>query len=259
MRRSNDRLNLSRPLLRRQQARRTPPPLPLLAAAAALLLVVVAAVALMPRDERDAAAGQPAQSQQPTTPEAADDGNDAEAESIGDAPSSTPREHWKKGEMPYLYQIDPQWSATEYSGGRLAEQGCGPTALSMVYIHLTGNTDLDPAQMAAFSTENGYATDGNGSSWTLMTEGAAKLGLTGAVLPPVPDTLRASLEAGHPLICVMAPGTFTEVGHYIVVERMGAGGKAVVHDSNSVGRSMRTWDLDLICSEASNVWSFSLA
>ena len=172
---------------------------------------------------------------------------------------STPRDQWRKGVMPYLYQIDPQWSETEYGGGRFAKQGCGPTALSMVYIYLTGKTDLDPVQMAEFSTESGYATDEQGTSWALMSEGAAQLGLYSETLPAVPSTLQASLEAGHPLICVMAPGTFTEVGHYIVVERMASDGKAVVHDSNSVGRSMRTWDLELICAEAENIWSFSAA
>lgn len=175
------------------------------------------------------------------------------------AVTSTPKERWAKGEMPYLYQIDPQWSETEYGGGSFAKQGCGPTALSMVYIYLTGNTDLDPVQMAEFSTQSGYATDEQGTSWALMTDGAYQLGLYSETLPAVASTLQASLEAGHPLICVMAPGTFTEVGHYIVVERMAADGKAVVHDSNSVGRSMRTWDLELICAEAENIWSFSAA
>ena len=172
---------------------------------------------------------------------------------------STPRDQWRKGEMPYLYQIDPQWSEAEYGGGRFAKQGCGPTALSMVYVYLTGKTDLDPVQMAEFSTESGYATDEQGTSWALMSDGAYQLGLYSETLPAVASTLQASLEAGHPLICVMAPGTFTEVGHYIVVERMASDGRAVVHDSNSVGRSMRTWDLELICAEAENIWSFSAA
>lgn len=174
--------------------------------------------------------------------------------------TSTPREEWRKGEMPYLYQIDPQWADAEYCGGSFAEQGCGPTALTMVYVYLTGSTDYDPVQMAAFSTENGYATDGNGSAWTLMSEGAATLGLYSQTLPAVESQLKAALEAGHPLICAMEPGTFTRVGHYIVVEGMASDGTHVlVHDSNSVGRSMRVWDLETICAEAQNIWSFSAA
>ena len=173
--------------------------------------------------------------------------------------SSTPRELWRKGSMPYLYQIDPEWADAEYAGGTFSETGCGPTALSMVYIYLTGNTDLDPVQMAQFSTDNGYATEGEGTSWTLMSEGAAQLGLSGQMIYASTDNLRSALEAGNPLVCVMNPGTFTEIGHFIVIERLGSDGKALVHDSNSVGRSMRTWDLDLICQEAAGVWVMSLA
>lgn len=172
--------------------------------------------------------------------------------------SSTPRELWRKGSMPYLYQIDPEWADAEYAGGTFSETGCGPTALSMVYIYLTGNTDLDPVQMAQFSTDNGYATEGEGTSWTLMSEGAAQLGLSGQMIYASTDNLRSALEAGNPLVCVMNPGTFTEIGHFIVIERLGSDGKALVHDSNSVGRSMRTWDLDLICREAAGVWVMSL-
>ena len=172
---------------------------------------------------------------------------------------STPRDQWRKGEMPYLYQIDPAWSETDYAGGRFAKTGCGPTALSMVYICLTGNTDLDPAQMGQFSTQNGYATDGEGTMWSLMSDGAAQLGLTGTMVSLDPAVLQEELEAGRPVICVMNPGTFTDIGHFIVLERLGTDGKAVVHDPNSVGRSMRTWDLELICAEAAGAWSFSAA
>lgn len=175
------------------------------------------------------------------------------------AVESTPRDEWGKGTMPYLYQIDPEWAETDYSGGPFAKTGCGPTALSMVYIYLTGNTDLDPVQMGQFSTEHGYATDGEGTLWALMSEGASELGLTGTGVLTTPDALRATLETGAPVICVMNPGTFTDIGHFIVIERLGADGRAVVHDPNSVGRSMRTWDLELICSEAAGAWSFSVA
>lgn len=172
---------------------------------------------------------------------------------------STPRDEWRKGMMPYLYQIDPAWAETDYSGGPFSKTGCGPTALSMVYIYLTGNTDLDPVQMGQFSTQHGFATDGDGTLWALMSDGAAELGLSSATVADTPDAMRAELEAGRPIICVMNPGTFTVVGHFIVLERLGSDGNAVVHDPNSVGRSMRTWDLELICSEAAGVWSFSVA
>ena len=138
-------------------------------------------------------------------------------------------------------------------------QGCGPTALCMVYIELTGATDMDPASMAQFATEHGYATEQNGSSWSLMTDGAAALGLTGKQLTPSESVLRAELEAGRPVICIMNPGHFTSSGHFIAIEKLDADGKAVVHDSNSWARSQKTWDLSTVCSEAASAWSFRTA
>lgn len=174
-------------------------------------------------------------------------------------PSSTPRDQWERGQMPYLYQIDPQWSHETYSGGRLRHQGCGPTALSMVYADLTGKDDKDPAAMAEFATECGYSTDQSGTSWSLMTVGAGKLGLYGKQLTPSESALRAELKAGRPVICIMNPGHFTSSGHFIVVEKLDEAGKAVVHDSNSWARSQKTWDLSTVASEAASAWSFQLA
>lgn len=173
-------------------------------------------------------------------------------------PTSTSKDQWKQGEMPYLYQIDAQYSYETYSGGRLRHQGCGPTALSMVYIELTGNTDKDPAAMAKFSTQNGYSTDQDGTSWSLMTDGAAMLGLEGTQLNANESKIRSELEAGHPVIFLMNPGHFTSSGHFIAVEKLDEDGKAVVHDSNSWVRSNKTWDLSTICGEAATCWSFTL-
>ena len=97
---------------------------------------------------------------------------DEEVVPVTQAPQSTPKDGWHQGSMPYLYQIDPQYKDYPYSNGTLEKQGCGPTSLSMVYIDLTGNTTYGPTEMADFATENGYSTDGDGSSWLLMSEGA---------------------------------------------------------------------------------------
>ena len=173
-------------------------------------------------------------------------------------PTSTPRDQWQKGTMPYLYQIDPQYRDEQYSNGSMRLQGCGPFALDMVYIHLTGDTSMGPVEMAAYSTKNGYSTDRNGSAWALIGNGAAGLGLKSQSIATSASALKAALEAGNDVICIMGPGTFTRVGHFIAIEGLDADGRAIVHDSNSYGRSHMTWDLSLIASEARNAWSLSV-
>ena len=129
---------------------------------------------------------------------------------------STPVAEWRQGEVPALYQIDPTWADKPYAGGDIRENGCGPTCLSMVYVALTGHTDLDPAAMARFSEEQGHVAD-NMTAWTLMTDGAAALGLNSEELPADADTIRSALAAGKPVICSVRPGDFTKTGHFIVL------------------------------------------
>lgn len=245
----------------RESPHNTEPPsrrLPLLAGLTALALLLAVAVIALPKACSSTTTDATESAQEETTSTTEEETPSAES-SAADGPTSTPQDQWAQGNMPYLYQTDPQWADVEYAGGPLSTTGCGPTALAMVYIYLTGDTSLGPVEMAEFSAENGFAIEGSGTSWTLMTDGAAMLGLSSQILSAVPSQLEAELEAGHPVVCVMAPGTFTDVGHFIVLERMTSDGKVVVHDSNSVERSMRTWSLDLICSEAENIWSLSLS
>lgn len=169
---------------------------------------------------------------------------------------STPAHAWRKGEVPFLYQIDPQWSDEPYAGGNIHENGCGPTCLSMVYISLTGKTDLDPAAMARFSEQNGFTVDGM-TAWALMTDGAAMLGLRSTELPASADAVRAELEAGRPVICSVRPGDFTTTGHFIVLAGLTDDGQVMVRDPNNAGNGDHPWDLDRILGQCANLWAFS--
>ena len=170
--------------------------------------------------------------------------------------TSTPRAEWKRGTVPALYQIDPQWADEPYAGGTIRENGCGPTCLSMVYVALTGNTDRDPAAMARFSEEGGHVAD-NMTAWTLMTDGAAQLGLTSTELPADAGSVRDELSQGHPIICSVRPGDFTQTGHFIVLVGIDTDGSVIVHDPNSAARTQQSWDLDRVLGQCANLWAFS--
>ena len=100
------------------------------------------------------------------------------------------------GQIPYMSQYDSCWAYHAYGSSVVGVTGCGPTCLSMVYISLTGKTDLDPVAMARFSEQNGFTVDGM-TAWALMTDGAAMLGLHSAELSASADAVRAELEAGR--------------------------------------------------------------
>lgn len=175
-----------------------------------------------------------------------------------EAATSTPRDQWRAGEVSFLYQTDSAWADAPYAGADVAEAGCGPTSLAMVYVALTGKTDLDPAAMAAFSEQGGYVEDGL-TAWRLMTEGAAELGLSSREVSADESALTAQLAVGHPVICSVGPGDFTEKGHFIVLAGMAEDGRVVVHDPNSAERSAQTWDASRVLSQCRNLWAFERA
>ena len=73
-----------------------------------------------------------------------------------------------KGKIPLLLQYDKRWGYAKYEDNILAINGCGPTALSMVYTGLTGDNKMTPFKIAEFSSENGYYME-EGTSWYLMS------------------------------------------------------------------------------------------
>ena len=178
----------------------------------------------------------------------------ADADGAGDV--STPRSEWRAGEVPYLYQTDSAWADEPYAGSTVSVAGCGPTCLSMVYVDLIGRTDLGPAEMSAFSERNGFVSDGM-TAWSLMTDGAALLGLDSHELAADVGSVTTALEAGSPIICSVAPGDFTSTGHFIVLAGIADDGRIIVHDPNSAANSSRTWDAQRIVDQCKNLWAFS--
>lgn len=180
------------------------------------------------------------------------------AATADEPPTSTPRDQWRKGEVPHLYQIDAAWANVPYAGDTVGTSGCGPTSLAMVYVALTGDTDYDPPAMAQFSERNGYVEEGL-TAWRLMTDGAAQLGLASCEVPASADRLAAELLEGRPVICTVGPGDFTETGHFIVVAGLADDGTLVVHDPNSAENSAKTWDAQRVLSQCRNLWAFERA
>lgn len=173
----------------------------------------------------------------------------------GAAPVSTPRESWTRGAIPHLYQIDAAWAELPYGGETVRQNGCGPTTLTMVYVGLTGRTDLDPGSMAEFADAGNYAPTG-ATEWAFMTKGAAQLGLQSCAIPVTRAAVTRALEQGSPVICSVEPGDFTSVGHYIVLAGIDDRGMVEVRDPNSALNSTRRWGIQRLIEQTANCWAF---
>ena len=172
-------------------------------------------------------------------------------------PVSTPKSEWKKGTAPHLYQTDPIWSTKSYGGGTIHDNACGPTALTMVYVYVTGNTDMTPLTMSTWADTHSYAPSG-ATEWSFMTDGAAAFGLTSTMVNSTRDTITAALKAGKPVIALMNEGDFTANGHFIVLTDIDEYGNVTLNDPFSGYRSSHTWPIGTIVRQSTYSWVFEV-
>lgn len=158
--------------------------------------------------------------------------------------------------VPLLMQWDKRWGYDSYSGGLLGCTGCGPTCLSMAALYLTGDGEYSPQYVAEYATAHGYAVEGSGTAWALISDGAADFGLTSEELPLSEDAMVSALEDGKLIICVLGPGDFTDSGHFILLTGY-ADGAFSVNDPNSYERSEKTWTYDRLAPQIKNLWSLA--
>ena len=107
--------------------------------------------------------------------------------------------------------------------------------------------------MVEFAITNGYCVPGNGTAWTLISEGGERLGLDVTEIPLVKSRVMDNLEVGNPIICIMGPGDFTSEGHYIVMVGC-ENGLISINDPHSYARSERLWAFDDIKAQIRNLW-----
>ena len=165
-------------------------------------------------------------------------------------------EELEEGEVPLLLQWDKRWGYDNYGDKLIGVAGCGPTCMSMAYIYLTDDTEMNPREMAEFADRNGYNAEA-GTKWDFFTEGAALLGLKGSGLELSEEEMKAALDCGKVIICSMSPGDFTKTGHFILIcgyDRKGF----QVNDPNSRINSEKRWDYETLRNQIKGQWSIGI-
>ena len=162
-------------------------------------------------------------------------------------------EEVEEGEVPLLLQWDKRWGYDSYGSKMIGSSGCGPTCMSMAYIYLTGDTEMNPREMAEFADRNGYNSEA-GTKWDFMTEGAEQLGLTGREMGLSEDEMKEVLDSGKVIICSMKPGDFTKTGHFILIRGYDRKG-FLVNDPNSKKNSEKHWEYETLYYQIKGAWS----
>lgn len=162
-----------------------------------------------------------------------------------------------QGEIPYLYQWDEGWGYSSYGTSTIAVSGCGPTCMSMIISGLTGDNTVTPLKTVAYSEQYGHVTAENDTTWAFMKEVAWSYGLSSWDVGLDESIVAAELAQGHPVVCALGPGDFTQNGHFIVLAGYD-NGNVSVHDPFSKVNSEKTWAYADIMPQIRAIWAYSL-
>jgi predicted double-glycine peptidase len=165
-------------------------------------------------------------------------------------------EELKEGEIPRLIQWDERWGYAPYGTGIIAVCGCGPTALSMVLSGLTGDNTLTPEKLAEYGTEHNYLNEKNDTMWSYMTEVCKEWGVNCREAMLDKTEALKQLNEGHPIVCSVGPGDFTQNGHFIVLAGV-KDDELIVHDPFSIVNSEKTWKFEDIQDQIKVMWVYS--
>lgn len=164
----------------------------------------------------------------------------------------------KEGTVPYFIQYDSRWGFAEYGSGAIGYTACGPTCLAMAAAGITGNESFTPLYVSEYAEENGYYVSGTGTAWSLFTDGASGLGLTGEEIAADEYDMYKRLRHGEVIIASMTNGDFTHNGHFIVIYGYSLGAFKV-YDPSSIERSEKTWSIEKLQGQIAQLWSISAA
>lgn len=166
------------------------------------------------------------------------------------------QEHAGSEEVPLFLQWDKRWGYKIYGSGVAGLTACGPLCLSMAAFYHTGDENMTPEDIIDFAKQEGYCVPGSGSSWKLISEGTEKLGLTVRELALSEGDIKQALDNNEPVILIMGPGDFTQVGHFILVRGYDAQtGQLLINDPNSRINSQKGWEFSRIKDQIRNLWA----
>ncbi len=158
--------------------------------------------------------------------------------------------------VPLFLQFDEQWGYADYGKNIIGLSGSGPTCLSMAYTYLKQDGSMNPIKVADFATEKGYVSEDGDTTWSLMTDGAAELGLGSTEITGGKEAVIDALKNGSLIICSLTPGDFTKSAHFILIREY-KDGLFYVNDPNSEARSQVGWDFPRLESQIAKMWEIT--
>lgn len=154
------------------------------------------------------------------------------------------------GPMVYFNQTDSRWSDFLYGGyDPMEKYGCGPSAVAMV-INSFSDYAVDPTDLAAWASDNGYYALHGGSYHSLIPDALNAYGLHAeSVTDRSSEHVSELLASGHILVALMGRGSLTENGHFVLFTKLLDNGSITIADPADYENCTMEWDLEQLLSE----------
>ncbi len=158
--------------------------------------------------------------------------------------------------VPRYMQWDERWGYMQYLEGPLGTKGCCPTCLSMVHTAFNHTTSMSPYLVSLLAAESGYCDPENGTYGEFVEYFAQHVGFDYAEVDATAvDGAADALNNGWVLVCNLAPGEFTDVGHYILVTEWADDGSVQVRDPYTTANNEQAWPLSSVVFECNSIYA----
>ncbi|NHM15611.1 hypothetical protein GMI69_02840 [Eggerthellaceae bacterium zg-887] len=165
----------------------------------------------------------------------------------------------EKGTVPTYYMWDERWGYTVYSSTTFALTGSCPTALSMAYQGLTGNSDGTPFDMGALAERLGYMTEFSGTDAGFLQAAADEMGLACTHPEITADSIESALQSGAVLVFNVGAGDFTDGSSFVVAAGQNDDGTLQIHDPFSATNTAKSWDVQTVIGQTYALYAYTLA
>jgi len=167
-------------------------------------------------------------------------------------------EEERSARIPLLMQWDYRWGYNWYGGGPAGLTGCAPTCMTMIGLGLTKDTSYTVPAMCQYAIDKGYWVDGQGTSWSLVTDAFPNDPITCQSISVDEGSIAATLNQGCPVLINVGVGKFSAVGHFMVLTGMDADGNFILNDPNNLENSSKSWAWGDLATEIQAAWSYQL-
>ena len=153
--------------------------------------------------------------------------------------------------MPQFYQGDHRWANKRYGVGTMAQSGCVPTALAMVFNGLGQKVLPTAVADTIYNNTNemnvgGIGTSAKGAVYAIRAYGHRYSVIT------TKEQLIAALQSGKPVYAAVGPGIFALPGgsHAVILSGY-SNGKTKAMDPDNINTTGRWYDINTIWNQRS--------